>query len=76
MVFLDDNSLIVRLKYSRESARLESEINSFRAKYDAADSLLKKMEVDSTVIEHIARKNYFMKRPNEDVYIFKEDQQK
>jgi cell division protein FtsB len=74
--FLDDNSLVRRLEYAREAAGLNSEIERYRTEYNRATEQLKELAVDTVAIERVAREKYYMKRPNEDIYLFKEDRRK
>jgi cell division protein FtsB len=74
--FLDDNSLARRFDNAREAARLTNEIEHYRAEYDRATEQLNALAVDSSAIERVAREKYFMKRPNEDIFIFKGDRRK
>lgn len=73
IVFVDENSVMHRLKYYREEIRLREEIEKYRAEYEASTELLNELEADSGAIERVAREKYLMKKPNEDIYVFEED---
>ena len=62
--FLDENSMIRRIGYAREISRLQGEIDKYRAEY----------EENPEAIEQIAREKYLMKKPNEDIYVFDEEE--
>ena len=62
--FLDENSMIRRIGYAREISRLQGEIDKYRAEY----------EENTEAIEQIAREKYLMKKPNEDIYVFDEEE--
>ena len=70
--FIDENSYVRRLRNKREISRLENEIRKYREEYNESTRLLNELEEDPTAIEKIAREKYFMKKPNEDIFIFKE----
>ena len=74
--FLDENSMLKRLKYTQEEHQLRSEIEKYRKEYEENTRRLKELMVDSDAIERIAREKYLMKKPNEDIYIFEEDLKK
>lgn len=71
--FLDENSVMHRLKYYREEMRLRAEIEEYRKEYEQNTELLEELDADSGAIERVAREKYLMKKPNEDVYVFEED---
>ena len=73
IVFLDENSLLRRLKLYREANELRSEINKYREDFEHSTRRLNELAVDSGAIERVARERYFMKKPNEDIYVFEED---
>ena len=71
--FFDQNSLLRRAGYMREESRLRDEIERYRAEYEENTARLNELKVDSGAIERIAREKYFMKKPDEDIYVFEED---
>ena len=71
--FLDENSMLKRLKYPQEEHQLRSEIEKYRKEYEENTRRLKELMVDSDAIERIAREKYLMKKPNEDIFVFKDD---
>lgn len=71
--FLDQNSLWRRLSLAREENRLRDEIEKYKQEYDESTERLNELVVDSGAIERIAREKYFMKKPNEDIYVFEGD---
>ena len=70
--FLDENSAIRRISYAREISRLKNEIEKYRTDYEENTKKLKELESNPDAIEQIARENYLMKKPNEDIYVFEE----
>lgn len=71
--FLDENSFMRRLGYTREEMLLRSEIERYKKEYDENTRRLNELAVDSGAIERIAREKYLMKKPNEDIFVFEED---
>lgn len=72
IVFLDENSLIQRAKHQREINALKTEIEKYRKQYEEDTEMLKELEENPEALEKIAREKYFMKKPNEDIFIFEE----
>jgi cell division protein FtsB len=70
--FIDDNSFMHRFDRRSRMRQLRSEIEAYKAQYDAADRSLREMDADPKNIEKMARERYFMKRPNEDVFVIRE----
>lgn len=71
--FLDQNSLLRRYGYMREEHRLRDEIEKYRQEFEKSTERLNELMADSGAIERIARERYFMKKPNEDIYVFEGD---
>lgn len=69
---VDENSLWRRWEYSLEEHRLREEINKYRADYEESTRRLNELQADSSSIERVARERYFMKKPDEDIYVFEQ----
>ena len=72
IVFLDENSIIRRMKYVHEEQVLRGEIEKYRNEYEQSTERLGELAVDSGAIERVARERYLMKKPNEDIFVFDE----
>ncbi|MDD3038200.1 septum formation initiator family protein [Bacteroides sp.] len=72
--FLDENSLIRRFGYEREISQLKEEIEKYRIDYEENTKRLNELNSNPDAIEQIAREKYLMKKPNEDIYVFEENQ--
>lgn len=70
--FVDENSMIRRGSYTREIHRLQNEIDRYRADYEENTQKLNELTTNPDAIEQIAREKYLMKKPNEDIYVFKD----
>lgn len=70
--FLDENSLIQRVRHRNEISTLNSEIEKYRKQYEEDTKRLKELTTNPEAMEKIAREKYLMKKPNEDVFVFEE----
>lgn len=70
--FLDENSMVRRMKYTQEIHNLTKEIEKYRAEYEESTMRLNELVTNPEAIERIAREKYRMKKPNEDIYVFEE----
>ena len=66
----DENSLYNRYQRQIEIGNLKREIDKYQEQYDAEHHQLQAIENDPAAVERLARERYFMKRPNEDVFVF------
>jgi cell division protein DivIC len=73
IVFLDENNLIRRFEHKREIHSLNEEIAKYRKMYEEDTERLNELSTNPEAIEKIAREKYLMKNPNEDIYIFEEE---
>lgn len=73
IVFLDENNLIRRFEHKREIHALNEEIAKYRKMYEEDTKRLNELSTNPEAIEKIAREKYLMKNPDEDIYIFEED---
>lgn len=72
--FVDDNSFMHRFDRRSRMSQLRSEIETYKAQYEAADLCLREMDANPKSIEKMAREKYFMKRPGEDVFVIRESE--
>lgn len=70
---LDENSLIQRFSHKAEIHELKSEIERYKKQYDRDSRLLKEITSNPEALEKVAREKYFMKKDNEDIYVFEGD---
>jgi Tfp pilus assembly protein PilO len=71
IVFVDDYSLRVSSRLSREVSELHDEETRLAEaiKQDSTDAAELRSSIDAK--EHYGRENYYMKRPDEDVFVIK-----
>ena len=70
--FLDENSLIQRVKHRSEISALNGEIEKYRKQYEEDTEKLKELTTNPEALEKIAREKYLMKKPDEDIFVFEE----
>lgn len=68
MLFLDSNSWLIHRELNQEIEEIEANKLYYQKEITSDKQILKELE-DSIEIERFARETYFMKRPNEDIYI-------
>ena len=68
---LGDSSLYKRYTYDERIRSLEKEIKHYQKEIEVNSKKLNDLHTDKEGLERFAREEYFMKKPNEDVYIIK-----
>ena len=68
---MGDSSLYKRYTYDEKIRSLEKEIKHYQKEIEINSKKLNDLHTDKEGLERFARKEYFMKKPNEDVYIIK-----
>lgn len=71
--FLDPNSFYQLHLQRQEIKGLNKEIEAYRAQYENDTKMLKELDANPEAMKKIARERYFMKKPNEDVYVIREE---
>ncbi|WP_024994059.1 FtsB family cell division protein [Phocaeicola paurosaccharolyticus] len=72
--FIDENSLVRRVQHQREIINLNSQIETYRKQYEEDSKMLKEITSNPQTIEKVAREKYYMKKPNEDIYIIQNNE--
>lgn len=70
LAFIDDNNLVKRQQCKQEIRELKQEIKYYQEENDKSIKLLEELNSNPEVLERIARERYYMKKDNEDIYIF------
>lgn len=70
-LFLGENNLIVSTKLSREVANLERECKRLKADIEQDSIEASSLISNPDALEAYGREHYYMKRPNEDIFIVK-----
>ena len=72
MLFLDSNSWLIHSELDEEIQELETNKEYYKKEIAKDKAIIDKLN-DSLEIESFARQQYYMKRPNEDIYIIEYD---
>lgn len=68
---MGDSSLYKRFTYDEKIRSLEKEIKQYQVEIEVNSKKLNDLHTDKEGLERFAREEYFMKKPNEDIYIIK-----
>ena len=69
IVFIDENNVIRRVKYELQIKGLRKEIHHYEELRDLSTKRLEKLHSSDSELERVAREDYLMKKPNEEVFI-------
>lgn len=72
---VDENSLRKYVMYQIRINELNEEIDSYQKQFEKDSVRLKELTDNPKGIERIARERYFMKRPNEDIFVMSTDKE-
>ena len=70
--FLDENSLIERVKHRSEISALNSEIEKYRKQYEEDTEKLKELTTNPVALQKIAPENYLLNTPDLDIFVFED----
>ena len=68
---MGDSSLYKRYTYDEKIRSLEKEIKHYQKEIEINSKKLNDLHTDKEGLERFVREEYFIKKPNEDVYIIK-----
>ncbi|MBZ9626743.1 septum formation initiator family protein [Psychroflexus sp. CAK1W] len=68
MLFLDSNSWLIHRELNQEIKEIKANKTYYQEEIQKDKQVLNELD-DSIEIERFARETYFMKRPDEDIYI-------
>ncbi|MBU4538106.1 MAG: septum formation initiator family protein [Weeksellaceae bacterium] len=69
MVFFDNTSFLVVNELNGEIKKYEQQLAYYKEEYRKNDDFYKKLMNNKSEKEKFARENYFMKKPNEEIFI-------
>jgi cell division protein FtsB len=72
MLFFDRNDFISQLGRYQKLSELKTNTSYFTRKIETAKAELEKRKTDPSAYERIAREKYYMKKDNEDIFLFEE----
>ena len=70
---MGESSLYKRYTYDEKIRSIEKEIEYYQKEIEVNSKKLNDLHTDRDGLERFAREEYFMKSPNEDIFIIKED---
>ena len=73
MIFFDNTSFLVVNDLNKEINRYEEQLNYYKSEYKKNDDYYKKLMNNKEEKQKFARENYFMKKPNEEIFIMVAD---
>ena len=72
MLFFDRNDIITQFSRYQKLSELKTNTSYFNKKIETAKTELEKRKSDPSAYERIAREKYYMKKDNEDIFLFDE----
>jgi cell division protein DivIC len=72
MLFADRNDFITQAGRYKKLSDLKNSSSYYNDKIEAAKTELEKRKNDPSAYERLAREKYYMKRDNEDIFLFDE----
>lgn len=69
MIFFDKTSFLVINELNGEISKYEDQLQYYKTEYEKNDAFYKKLMNNKSEKEKYARENYFMKKPNEEIFI-------
>lgn len=69
MIFFDKTSFLVINELNGEISRYEDQLEFYKKEYEKNDTFYKKLMNNKSEKEKYARENYFMKKPDEEIFI-------
>lgn len=73
MIFFDSTSFLVINELNQEIKKYEQQLDYYKTEYKKNDDFYKKLMNNKDEKEKYARENYFMKKPNEEIFILVAD---
>lgn len=74
MAFFDHYNMISQVELRSELYRLESDREYYQEQIVEIEENLEELLSDDAKLEKFAREKYFMKRPDEDIFVFVSDE--
>lgn len=74
MLFFDRNNVISQIRLQRTLSGLENKMKYYEKEKKEADAHWEEVFTNDATLEKFAREQHFMKRPNEEVFVFAEEE--
>lgn len=72
LVFFDQNNLIQYFKFKKQYKKLLQDKEYYIQKIKEDSEKINELQTNAETLEKFARENFFMKKPNEDLFIIVE----
>lgn len=69
MTLFDSTSFLVIRELNREIDKYEKQLDYYQSEYEKNDAFYKRLMLNKDEKEKYARENYFMRKPNEEIFI-------
>lgn len=76
MIFFDNNSFLVINEIDSNITKNEQQLMHYKSEYEKNNTFYEKLMNNESAKEKFARENYFMKKPNEEIFIIVVDSTK
>ncbi len=76
LIFFDSNDLYTQIKQTAKLKALEDQRTFYNEKIEEVKEDRAELLSDDELLEKFARENYLMKKPEEDVYVIVQDEEK
>jgi cell division protein FtsB len=73
ITFFGESSLINRYAQQQEINKLKSEIDTYQRKFNQDKAMLNSLKTDPEALKQIARERYYMKTPDEDIFVIEDE---
>ena len=74
LLFFDQNNILTQYSYKKQLNKLELEKEYFNKQIEITKQELDELTKNPASLEKFAREKYFMKKDNEEVFVFTTDQ--
>ena len=71
VLFFDQNNFLVTMRLKRQVADLEKEERDLKKALETDSIAAAAISSSPDALEHYGRENYYMKRPDEDIFVIK-----
>jgi cell division protein FtsB len=74
ITFFGEGSLINRFAQWHEISKLESEIAEYQRRFNQDHETLNSLKNDPDALRQVARERYYMKTPDEDIFVIEDEE--
>ncbi|MBQ9364029.1 MAG: septum formation initiator family protein [Bacteroidaceae bacterium] len=74
ITFFGEGSLINRYHQQEEINKLRGEIDNYQRKFNQDNAMLNSLKTDHETLVRIARERYYMKTPDEDIFVIEDEE--